>query len=369
MQALFLSSLLLAAAPNSTYTNSTPPSFHPDPSCIFIESWNNTFFCAASSFLSFPGIPVLASTNLRDWDTISHALHRSEQLPALANVTSQTGGIWAATLRFHHDTIYISTTLVFDERNHNDSSRWENVIFSTRNPQDSSSWSEPLHFSYDGYNPSLFWDDNGQTYVVGAHAWAIREGIDIFPIDLATGCGPHIYRKYGYYYLLAAGGGTFLGHMASIARSCSLLRPCESNPANPILANTNTTEYFQAVGHADLFQDKVGNRWSIALAMRVLLETGVAPMSCEAVLYPVTWKRGNGPFWRSGCIEIKSFSYPRRKQRRRAFYGTQKKCFSHESTSVSQCVCAFSLSKNTNSDNTTQITLVLMYYYTGTVTS
>lgn len=53
--------------------------------------------------------------------------------------------------------------------------------------------------------------------------------------------GPHLYRKDGWYYLLAAEGGTGLGHSVIMARSKNLTGPYESNPANPVLTNANTT--------------------------------------------------------------------------------------------------------------------------------
>ena len=43
-------------ATNSTYLNPILPGFHPDPSCVFVPELDNTYFCASSSFLVFPGI-------------------------------------------------------------------------------------------------------------------------------------------------------------------------------------------------------------------------------------------------------------------------------------------------------------------------
>lgn len=40
-------------------------------------------------------------------------------------------------------------------------------------------------------------------------------------------------------------------HGDYLARSRTIDGPYESNPANPILTNANTAEYFQAVGRAD----------------------------------------------------------------------------------------------------------------------
>lgn len=55
---------------NSTYLNPILPGFHPDPSCIFVPDWDDTFFCATSSFNAFPGIPLHASKDLQNWKLI-----------------------------------------------------------------------------------------------------------------------------------------------------------------------------------------------------------------------------------------------------------------------------------------------------------
>lgn len=260
---------------NSTYTNPILPGFHPDPSCVFVPAWNNTFFCVSSSFLAFPGLPIHSSQDLKTWTLISNALHRPDQLPGITGVNAKTGGIWAPTIRFHDDTFYITTTLVYDSRASNDSSRWDNVIFTSNNPYGPDSWTVPTHFKFDGYDTSPFWDDDSTAYIVGASLWTSRPGIHLAAINLETGDvgpqatlwngtggiapeGPHVYKKDGWYFLLITEGGTFTGHMVTVARSRSIRGPYESFPGNPILSNANTTEYFQAVGHADLFQDGLG---------------------------------------------------------------------------------------------------------------
>lgn len=148
--------------------------------------------------------------------------------------------------------------------------------------------------------------------MVGSHPWQIRPGIDLAPLDLKTGEvgqqekvwngtggtapeGPRVFKKDGYFYLVIAEGGTYLDHMATIARSKTLTGPYESSPGNPFLTNANTTEYFQAVGHADLFPDANGNWWGMALAMRADLVNAAVPMGRETVLYPITWSSDGWP--------------------------------------------------------------------------
>lgn len=153
---------------------------------------------------------------------------------------------------------------------------------------------------------------------MASHAWQVQPGIQLAEIDLDTGEvgggasdegdgsawstiwagtgglapeGPHLYRKDGYYYLLIAEGGTGLNHMVTMARSPTLAGPYTSNPANTVLTNANTTNYFQTVGHADLFQDAAGHWWSVALATRSGPAYTNYPMGRETVLTPVVWSR------------------------------------------------------------------------------
>lgn len=308
---LFLVAKVLAH--NSTYQNPILPGFHPDPSCIFVPEFDDTFFCASSSFLVFPGIPIHASKDLLKWKLVSNVLNRPEQLPGLNTAKRATSGIWAPTLRYEGGKFHLVTTLVYDDYAKNDSNRFDNFVFTTVDPYSSDAWSDPVHFNFSGYDTSPFWDDDGTVYVTGTHAWEVEPGIQMLPVDLQTGEvgetvniwngtgasapeGPHIYRKDGVYYLLIAEGGTGSGHMVTMARATNISGPYEPHPHNPVLTNANTTSYFQNVGHADLFQDSHGNWWAVALGVRQGPD-GSYPMGRETVLTPVTWEEGEWPIF------------------------------------------------------------------------
>ncbi|KAF9887862.1 hypothetical protein FE257_009522 [Aspergillus nanangensis] len=323
---MLLGCLAMVSA-NNTYSNPILPGFHPDPSCIFVPSWNDTYFCASSSFNAFPGIPIHASRDLQNWKLIGNAISKPDMLPRLATTVKHTSGIWAPTLRYQEDTnrghqksgggkgrFWISTTLVFDDRASDDLSRWDNFVISTDDPFDSDSWTDPVHFQFGGYDTSLFWDDDGQVYVTGSHEYKVWPGIQTATIDLQTGQtgpwenpwngtgglapeGPHIYKKDGYYYLMLAEGGTGLGHMVTMARSRGIHGPYEPAPHNPLLTNANTTALFQTVGHADLLQDTHGNWWAVALSTRSGPDFKNYPMGRETVLTPVTWSKGDWPIF------------------------------------------------------------------------
>ncbi|KAH8601518.1 glycoside hydrolase family 43 protein [Bisporella sp. PMI_857] len=305
--AFVLLSQALGDKHNSTYHNPILPGFHPDPSCIFVPDLDDTFFCASSSFLVFPGVPIHASRDLRTWKLISNALSRAEQLPILSTVKRATSGIWAPTLRYRKGKFYLVTTLVFDDFPKNSTTRFDNFVITTRNPYRADAWSQPVHFNFTGYDTSPFWDDeddDDNVAITGTHAWEVSPGIQKIDVNLRTGAvgkevniwngtgesapeGPHIYRRDGYYYVLIAEGGTGHGHRVTMGRSKDIDGPYEGHPRNPVLTNVNTTSYFQNVGHADLFQDRRGKWWAVALAVREGPD-GSYPMGRETVLTPVT---------------------------------------------------------------------------------
>ena len=319
--ATVLASGAFAQAAASTYTNPILPGFHPDPSCIFVPSWDNTYFCASSSFNAFPGIPIHASRDLQNWKLIGNAFSRPEMLPRLATTNRSTGGIWAPTIRYREEkdkgTFWISTTLVFDDLPKDNVSRWDNFVISTDNPYNSTSWTDPVHYGFGGYDTSLFWDDDGQVYVVGSHQYTVWPGIQLATINLTSGEtgtwsnpwngtgalapeGPHLYKKDGYHYLMIAEGGTGLGHMVNMARSNNGIQgPYEPAPHNPLLTNANTTAFFQTVGHADLFEDTRGNWWAVALSTRSGPDFLNYPMGRETIMTPVTWKEGDWPVFQN----------------------------------------------------------------------
>ncbi|KAJ7200078.1 glycosyl hydrolase [Mycena haematopus] len=297
------------------------PGFHPDPSCIFVSELDNTFFCASSSFNAFPGIPIHASQDLQNWKLIGNALSRPEQLPTLTNAVGGTSGIWAPALRYHDSEFFILTTLVFDKLPDNDTTRWDNIILRTKNPYAPDAWSDPVHFSFDGYDTSPFWHEDGTVYVQGSHPWEVSPHIDQMQLDLDTGKGtlqvpiwngtgglapegPHMHLKDGHYYLIIAEGGTGLNHMETAARSKQITGPFTPAPHNPLLSNANTSSYFQTVGHVDLFQDSRGDWWGVALSTRSGPEYISYPMGRETVLTNVTWVEGGWPVFEnvSGII-------------------------------------------------------------------
>ncbi|KAI1822109.1 glycoside hydrolase family 43 protein [Xylaria intraflava] len=285
-------------ATNSTYLNPVLPGWHSDPSCIQVDG---TYYCVTSTFISFPGLPVYASKDLLNWKMISHAWNRESQLPGVSwNTTGQQDGMWAATLR-HHDGLYyvICEYLGVGENN-------LGVIFKSPDPFDEPAWSDPVTFPSKYFDPDLFWDDDGTVYV--ATMSIMLQTIDLDtgeisepPVNIWNGTGgrspegPHLYKRDGYYYLLIAEGGTETNHSITIARSKNIWGPYDGYENNPILTNRGTDEYFQTVGHGDLFQDPEGNWWGLCLTTRSGPDWKIYPMGRESALFAGTWEEGEWP--------------------------------------------------------------------------
>jgi beta-xylosidase len=293
---LALASAGLAA--NSTYLNPVLPGWHSDPSCVRV---NETFFCATSTFIAFPGLPIYASKDLINWKLISHVWSRESQLPGVSwGTVGQQDGMYAPTIRYHNGEFYVVCEYI------NSPTGLMGVLFKTADPFNESSWSDPVVFRPSKIDPDLFWEDDGKLHV--ATQTIILQELDPVtgklsqpPINLWNGTGgvwpegPHIYKKDGWYYLLIAEGGTALNHAVMMARARDIKGPYTPYAGNPVLTNRNSQEYYQTVGHADLFQDTAGNWWGMALATRSGPGYNEYPMGREAVLFPVTWEKDAWP--------------------------------------------------------------------------
>ncbi|KAI1773395.1 glycoside hydrolase family 43 protein [Hypoxylon cercidicola] len=298
------SSRAMARPENSTYYNPVLPGWHSDPSCTQVDG---TFFCATSTFISFPGLPIYASKDLVNWKLVSHAWNRESQLPGVSwNTTGQQQGMYAPTLRHRRGVFYVVCEYLLTGEN-------IGVVFRTADPFRDAAWRDPVLFRPAAIDPDLFWDDNDDNDDADGRLYVATQGVVLQELDLATGElsqppvslwngtggawpeGPHLYRRDGWYYLVIAEGGTELNHSVTVARSRGVAGPYEAYARNPVLTNRGTAEYFQTVGHGDLFQDAAGNWWGMALATRCGPTYAVYPMGREAVLFPVTWEEGAWP--------------------------------------------------------------------------
>jgi alpha-N-arabinofuranosidase len=272
-----------------TYTNPVIPGFYPDPSVCRV---GDDYYLVNSTFEYFPGVPVFHSKDLIHWNQIGHCIHRKDQIDGEIN-------IFAPTIRYHEGTFYMITTNV---------SHKGNFFVTAKNP--AGPWSDPIWVDMPEIDPDLFFDDNGKAYV-------ITSKFELAEIDIETGEllterhkiwnstggrypeAPHIYKKDGFYYLMAAEGGTEEAHMVTIARSHNIWGPYIDNPSNPIATHVNVAGMglpIQGIGHADIIQAHDHSWWMVIHGYRSV--TGYPPhhiLGRETCLVPVSWPKGGWP--------------------------------------------------------------------------
>jgi xylan 1,4-beta-xylosidase len=272
-----------------TYHNPVIPGFYSDPSVCRV---GEDYYLITSTFEYFPGVPVFHSRDLVNWEQIGYCLTRQEQIPNGIN-------IFAATLRYHEGTFYMITTNITGGGN-----------FYVTATDPAGPWSNPIWIKTGGIDPDLYFDEDGRAYVISS-TFVLNE------IDIQTGAfltegpkvwngtggrypeGPHIYKKDGFYYLMAAEGGTEEAHSETIARSQSIWGPYTENHSNPILAHANAAGQgnpIQGVGHADIIQAHDGSWWIVFHGYRNLGGMGVHhTLGRETCLAPVTWPKNGWP--------------------------------------------------------------------------
>lgn len=305
----------LFAAPvaqaQDTFTNPILPGFYPDPSICRV---GDDYYLVNSTFAYFPGVPIFHSKDLVNWKQIGHVLDRPEQLNLDGHGVSR--GIFAPTIAHHDGTFYMITTLI---------ERGGNFVVTAKNP--AGPWSDPVWLKdVNGIDPSLFFDDDGRAYVVynsdapdnkpqydghrtlrmfefdyknmktvSPQHLLVNGGVDLSkkPVWIE---GPHIYKINGYYYLMAAEGGTSVNHSEVILRSDKVTGPYKPYEQNPILTQrhlpNDRPDPISATGHADLVQTQNGEWWAVFLATRPYDTEDHYNIGRETFLAPVTWKDG-----------------------------------------------------------------------------
>jgi alpha-N-arabinofuranosidase len=281
------------------YNNPIIPGFYPDPSVCRV---GGDYYLVTSSFEYFPGIPIFHSRDLVHWEQIGHCLTRKSQLN-LTNTPSSLG-IFAPSIRYKNGRFYVITTS-FKGQGH--------FYVYTDDPY--GEWSEPVYVEGTGFDPDLFFDNNGKVYFIREDFYG--HGIRLWEIDIETGklsgeekliwdgfedklCeAPHIYKINDYYYLLAAEGGTHRGHMVVAARSKNVEGPYIGCPNNPILSHRcNVMHSIQATGHADLVEDQKGHLWLVFLGIRQV--GGYHHLGRETFLSPVKFDENGWPVVNDG---------------------------------------------------------------------
>lgn len=314
-----------APAQQTHYVNPILNGFHPDPSICRV---GNDYYIVNSTFAYFPGIPIYHSTDLVNWKLIGHAIDRAEQMDFTGMGVSRA--IFAPTIRFHDGLFYITCTLIDGKGN---------FVVTAKDP--SGPWSLPTWLPINGIDPSLFWDEDDKAYITynsippdnkslyaGHRTIRLRSFDDknlkvgekeIIIVNGGTDLskkpswieGPHLLKKDGFYYLIAAEGGTGADHSVVAFRGKDVKGPYVAFEGNPILTQrhlkTERSFPITSTGHADLVELPDGRWYAIFLGTRPY-EADYFNTGRETFLTPATWRNG-WPLINPGHSMVQ-YSYP-----------------------------------------------------------
>lgn len=284
------------------YQNPILRGMYPDPSIVLVE---DTYYMVNSTFEYYPGISLSKSTDLLNWTKVPSIVTKKEQ--ADLSKAKSNEGIFAVCIRFINNHFYVITTNFAEFKNF--------IIKGSLNDQGEIIWeNQRIEIDIMGIDPDLYHEED-RTYVTftGFIDDKGTKAIQQVEIDLSTGKilrgpevismgtggrdveGPHILKRNEAYYLLAAEGGTGVGHMITMFKSANLWGPFEDTPSiNPLFTNRDrANEPLQNIGHADLFQDTEENWWLTCLGTRpsTIGFKQITNMGRETLLYPVIWDK------------------------------------------------------------------------------
>ncbi|MFC8618104.1 glycoside hydrolase family 43 protein [Micromonospora purpureochromogenes] len=295
--------------------NPVLPGFHPDPSILRV---GEDYYLATSTFEWYPGVRLHHSRDLVHWRPLGGIL-TERRLLDLTGV-GDSCGVWAPCLSYAHGRFHLVYTDVASFA----SGYWDPQNYVVTAPDVTGPWSDPVPVHAHGFDPSLFHDGDGSTWLLAMRAdWRPGRdsfgGIEIQRYDPVAGRlvgpprlifegttagvteGPHLYRRDGWYYLLTAEGGTSWEHQATVARSRSLFGPYRPDPAGPLISSYGRPELrLQKAGHGSLVETGDG-RWYLAhLTGRPYTPLGNCVLGRETALQPVEWTADGWPRVRGG---------------------------------------------------------------------
>jgi xylan 1,4-beta-xylosidase len=289
------------------------PGFNPDPSIVRV---GEDYYVATSTFEWFPGVQIHHSRDLAHWRLAARPLDRASQLNMLG--APDSCGVWAPDLTWANGLFHLVYT---DVKRYGRTTvagasgaslrDFHNYVVTA--PAIEGPWSDPVYLNSSGFDPSLFHDDDGRTWLLNMR-WDHRPGRNRFsgiviqrydpalpglvgePRLIFEGTalglteGPHLYRRDGWYHLLTAEGGTGWGHAVTMARSRDLFGPYELHPDGPVLtARDKPHAPLQRAGHADLVETPAGETFMVYLCGRPLPNRGRCILGRETAIQRMVW--------------------------------------------------------------------------------
>ncbi len=229
-----ISKVWVADNGDGTYKNPILHSDYSDPDVVRV---GDDYYMTASSFNCIPGLPILHSKDMVNWELVNYALQKQPPFDVF-DKPQHGNGVWAPCIRYHNNEFYI----YYPDPDYG--------IYMVKAKDPKKVWSDPILVKPGKgiIDPTPLWDDDGKVYLAYAFAGS-RAGIksllavctlnsdgtianndDLLIIDghldESTIEGPKFYKRDGYYYIFAPAGGVSTGWQ-TVLRSKNIYGPYE----------------------------------------------------------------------------------------------------------------------------------------------
>ena len=227
---------------DDTYTNPVINADYSDPD-VCVGPSGEDYYMTASSFNCVPGLPILHSKDLVNWEIIGYALKSlytgDAELEQHFSAPQHGAGVWAPSIRYHNGEYYIywgdPDYGVYMVKTKDPAGEWENPVCVIKGQ---------------GYiDTTPLWDDDGRCYLVNGWAnsrskfasvltvremsadgtKAIGQPVIVFDgngTENRTCEGPKFYKRDGWYWIMCPAGGVPTGFQLAM-RSKSPYGPYE----------------------------------------------------------------------------------------------------------------------------------------------
>lgn len=186
---------------NGTFTNPIFYEEFSDPDLIRV---GDDYYLTGTTMHTMPGLPVLHSKDLVNWELLSYAVERLNVGPEIRLEEGKDfygQGIWAPCFRYHEGVFYIFSNV----------NRYGTYIFSSTKPE--GPWQQKK-MKVGLHDLSVLFDDDGKIYAVWGYdevkmVQLTPDLLDTVPgttriiIEKSSGAGEgcHIYKIDGKYYI------------------------------------------------------------------------------------------------------------------------------------------------------------------------
>jgi beta-xylosidase len=262
---------------DGTYTNPVINADFPDPDVILVDG---TYYMVSTTMFVFPGVTVLKSKDLVNWEYCSNAVRRFDfhKCYNLDGCNRYAHGQWATSIKYHNGKFHL-LFITLDEGG-----------FLCTASKAEGPW-EIRKLQKGFYDPGLFFDDDGRIYVTHGYSKISITEVDnalnpigkdslVFTGNIRRGLeGMHVYKVNGYYYLYGTYGG--LDGIQVALRSKNIYGPYEQK----IVISDSTKNINFGIHQGALIQTQSGEWWTMLFSDR-------GPFGRFPSLQPVTWVDG-----------------------------------------------------------------------------